>query len=1097
MAHGPKGQIWMTGPSGLSKFDGYSVHNFIHDPADEYSVPEGLIMEILTDSNGKIWLTGSSGVSYLDPWTERFHQISIPDSIPPVSISSPSSLLETSDHFIWMFGNANGGLYRYSLPTKSQPDPTVRFYPHDFIEDEEITVFYLAEVSDEFIWLTSNQGLIQFDRTTEAYTKIDPLSGLNTDLEITQSTEILRDTKGDIWLGVDGGLIVFREGKNSPDIKNSLGKDNFDLSNTRISALHPAADGDIFIGISGQGLLHYDPSSDDVVQYSRQENSQGGLSENNVWDILEDRNGNVWMGHSSSGMSMMYEKNWSYSYHQFMERTGTNNRSNVVRDIAEDQDFNLWIATPYGIAFVPADGGAMRLYLPDPEVPSSDFNENNITNIQLHGDIIFVVEYNGDNQTSTFYTFDIQQEQFNAINIPDSLTAVRLNDVVATESVIYWTAMGISKLVALNKDDLSIEAFDLPLDYPMWERTAQRVEAQPIITHSGDLYILYKYAPPNIYTTSDWGYFKFDAAQGVFTRVPMSVNRDLRKYAAAQTQFPSVVEDGVIWSMAENGILKENLNDGTFEYFPLDLNLNELTFSSGLQASDGSIWFTGVTGAIRKFDPQSKKVNTYTPELSRKPTFIFSSFELSNGSLFFGGNGGYIQFDPDDIREEVDIQHLHITEFRTGTENIPTIDPDEKYEVDYENNNISFSYLAINYRSPDNQYRYRLLGYSDDWVNMGTQRSIFLANLPFGDYSFQVQASTPGSSFSDESILSEVTFAILPPWWRTIPAYLSYLLLSVGFVVGVDRVQRRRLIQKERERAREKELEQAKEIEKAYQNLEIAHKDLEQAHSNLKSAQNQLVQQEKLASLGQLTAGIAHEIKNPLNFVNNFSEVSLELIEEALEELKNYPSESEEVDDILADIATNLRKIHEHGTRADSIVKSMLEHSRGGSGKMEPTDLNALVKEFVNLTFHGMRASKNPINVEMVFDLDESIGEVPLITEDFSRVIVNLCNNSFDAMREKIIQHSTFNIQKYSPKLTVHTKADKGNVAIKIEDNGPGIPEEIKDKILQPFFTTKKGTAGTGLGLSITNDIIKAHGGTLSIESKSGEGSSFIITLSS
>ena len=274
-------------------------------------------------------------------------------------------------------------------------------------------------------------------------------------------------------------------------------------------------------------------------------------------------------------------------------------------------------------------------------------------------------------------------------------------------------------------------------------------------------------------------------------------------------------------------------------------------------------------------------------------------------------------------------------------------------------------------------------------------------------------------------------------------------------------------------------------------------KKLNQSLDELMATQSQLIQQEKLASLGQLTAGIAHEIKNPLNFVNNFSDVSLEMIDEALEELKQIGENEHaaETAAILADIKSNLAKIHEHGSRADGIVQSMLLHSRGGDGKMEPSPLNPLIKEYVNLAFHGMRAGKEPINVDIDLLLDESVGEIPLIAEDFSRVILNLCNNAFDAMREKI--NSELNIQnsKFSPKLTVRTKSANGKVMIEIEDNGPGIPDEIKDKIMQPFFTTKKGTQGTGLGLSITNDIIKAHGGSLEIESGSG-GSVFKIYLS-
>jgi signal transduction histidine kinase len=195
--------------------------------------------------------------------------------------------------------------------------------------------------------------------------------------------------------------------------------------------------------------------------------------------------------------------------------------------------------------------------------------------------------------------------------------------------------------------------------------------------------------------------------------------------------------------------------------------------------------------------------------------------------------------------------------------------------------------------------------------------------------------------------------------------------------------------------------------------------------------------------------------------------------------------------DILNDIEANLKTIHKHGSRADSIVKSMLMHSRGGDGKMEPTPLNPLIKEYVNLAFHGMRAGKESINVDIDLQLDESLCDVPLIAEDFSRVILNLVNNAFDAMREKTLQ----GLENYQPKLTVRTHQTENEVTIDIEDNGPGIPEEMKDKILQPFFTTKKGTQGTGLGLSITNDIIKAHGGDLKVVSDLGERTTFKLTI--
>jgi len=327
-----------------------------------------------------------------------------------------------------------------------------------------------------------------------------------------------------------------------------------------------------------------------------------------------------------------------------------------------------------------------------------------------------------------------------------------------------------------------------------------------------------------------------------------------------------------------------------------------------------------------------------------------------------------------------------------------------------------------------------------------------------------------------------------------VESYLGVPIMAGDKSIGVISVQSKEQVNRFNENDLRLLTTIAANVGVAMQNAE-SYEKLRSALNDLKAAQTQLVQQEKLASLGQLTAGIAHEIKNPLNFVNNFSDLSVELIQEARDELKEQTDESRSLLlEILDDIETNLKTIHKHGSRADSIVKSMLQHSRGGDGKLEPTPLNPVIKEYANLAFHGMRAGKDPINVDIDLQLDESIGDVPLIAEDFSRIILNLSNNAFDAMRDKANKKRDTE-EDYTPKLTIRTHQTESTVTINIEDNGPGIPEEMKDKILQPFFTTKKGTDGTGLGLSITNDIVKAHGGELKINSIPEKGTTFSIIL--
>ena len=263
----------------------------------------------------------------------------------------------------------------------------------------------------------------------------------------------------------------------------------------------------------------------------------------------------------------------------------------------------------------------------------------------------------------------------------------------------------------------------------------------------------------------------------------------------------------------------------------------------------------------------------------------------------------------------------------------------------------------------------------------------------------------------------------------------------------------------------------------------------ENALQELKSTQSQLIQSEKMASLGELTAGVAHEIQNPLNFVNNFSEVNKELISEMKEEIEkqNY----DEVKLIAKNIEDNQEKINHHGKRADAIVKGMLQHSRTSSGQKESTDINALADEYLRLAYHGLRAKDKSFDATMKTDFDGNIGNINIIRQDIGRVILNLINNAFYSVTEKKKQTG----DGYMSRVSVSTKKTNDKVEIKVEDNGNGIPQKVIDKIFQPFFTTKPTGQGTGLGLSLSYDIVKAHGGELNVETKEGEWSVFIIQL--
>jgi signal transduction histidine kinase len=441
-----------------------------------------------------------------------------------------------------------------------------------------------------------------------------------------------------------------------------------------------------------------------------------------------------------------------------------------------------------------------------------------------------------------------------------------------------------------------------------------------------------------------------------------------------------------------------------------------------------------------------------------------------------------IPFDPDNIVEnkvppQVIIESVKYHAAANNKDSILFTEGLQQLSLKYNENKISFQYVALHFsNSLLNQYAYQLEGYDAGWIPAGTERSVTYTNLSPGTYTFKVNAANSDGVWNETG--ARFTFTILPPWWKT---WWAYLLYAVAFLAAVFSFIAYRSAALKREN---KILEEK---------VELRTSQLQTSIQDLKATQSQLIQSEKMASLGELTAGIAHEIQNPLNFVNNFSEVNTELIDEMKIEM-----DKGNIDDAKAiadDIKENEEKINHHGKRADAIVKGMLQHSRSSSGVKEPTDINALCDEYLRLAYHGLRAKDKSFNATMKTDFDASIGNINIVPQDIGRVILNLITNAFYAVTEKKKQQPDF-----GPIVTIATQTIKPpsgglGVLIKVKDNGNGIPQKVLDKIFQPFFTTKPTGQGTGLGLSLSYDIVKAHGGELKVETKEGEGTEFIIKL--
>jgi hypothetical protein len=408
-----------------------------------------------------------------------------------------------------------------------------------------------------------------------------------------------------------------------------------------------------------------------------------------------------------------------------------------------------------------------------------------------------------------------------------------------------------SGILLIDKTDHSITVLTIP-DYQSESDGLPVMD--PYIDVAGNKWIA---VFESFATPITWDVYSFDPETFQFHPTGHPIVPDL---SFVSLPAPSATEPGVFWIATNEGLLMQNYITGENRLFLADeLIVTNANFYEVLPDKDGYVWIGGMSGLLR-FDPVTETLSFFDPDASRRPLIFLIGTQAANGDIVFGGVGGYIRFNPDELLEEAPIQFVHLTGMRAGPETIPLLyEKRDSYRIDHNSNNLSFTFTGLNYKSPaSTRYRYRLTGYQDDWEEIGMQNQVFLANLSPGSYVFQVQARNRNGNYGDS--MAEVAFTILPPWWRTVPAYLLFSLMFIGGVFVADRLQRNRLLAKSKEQARENELKHAREIEKAY------HLILE----------------------------------------------------------------------ILDDIEANLRKIHEHGSRADGIVKSMLQHSRGGDGKWNP-----------------------------------------------------------------------------------------------------------------------------------------------------------------
>ncbi len=563
--------------------------------------------------------------------------------------------------------------------------------------------------------------------------------------------------------------------------------------------------------------------------------------------------------------------------------------------------------------------------------------------------------------------------------------------------------------------------------------------------------------------------------------------------------------NGTIWVGTQFGLYKRNNATGEFSAFTdATSELGTANIVGITEDAQKNLWI-GSQSSIIKLNLRRNETAIYGRKYGIIPnsTYDLVAYKTSGDELLFGDGGGYYQFFPRNLTINALPPQLQITDFKIGDISLrpgqsplhTSIERTEEIKLNYKQNSFSIDFAGIHYSSIDeNRHYYMLENYDRKWRKAGLEKTAPYFNVPPGKYLFKVKASSSDGIWQEK--LLDIT--ITPPWWLTWWAYALYIILVIAVIWGIIYYRSINFIKEKKLLEQQVKLRTA-EIVKQKEEIATQRDNLAETLLELKSIQDQLVQHEKMASLGELTSGIAHEMKNPLNFVNNFAEVTADLLNDMNEQLDS--GHTTDAKFIADEVKQNLEKIAHHGKLADAIVQGMLQHASRSTGKKEPTDINAFTDEYLRLCYNRLRAKDKTFYSTLQTDFDGTVDKVNIVPEEIGKVLLNVIGNSFYAVAEKKRQLG----DNYEPIVLVSTKKINSStqyegrsmgVEIRVRDNGTGIPEKLLGRIFQPFFTTKPAGKGTGLGLSLSYDIIrKGHGGRITVESKEGEFTEFTIQL--
>jgi signal transduction histidine kinase/ligand-binding sensor domain-containing protein len=1060
------GFLWVSNQRGLYRYEGENMELFVRLP-----MPARNMME---DDKGQIWLATNNGIYILNQRAGLVKHLNVAGGL---ADDNNAKILMDGQGRVWTTHGVYDTLAGISV-IDANSNTVKQFGVAQGLSSNR--VLRMIQDNRNNMWVSTERGVDVINPARGTLRHLNKASGL-----ISESTNrLLQDDRGRIWISDGSGelnVIDFNR-KSIAHYTSAQGLNK----GTWVSSLL-SHHGKIWIGTnsSSNGRADAIKIIDPERKRIKTVNSTKGISDNNISALLTDQFEQIWIG-TWKGLDMVSG--------QLVENDGKAD----ISCIAEDRVGHVWAATAsYGMQIIDTVTGSIK-YL----TTINGLSGSTLNSMHEKDGRIWIFTENGIDKV------DPMGNSIEHIGKAEGLTSNYVQD----ETTLFTDDSGRIWLEAGEKEP-GVDLID-----PVKKTVEHLGTAQGLKNDCGCAYrsTIDKYG--QVWLSSFRGPINIiDPARKTmkYLREPLTMDG----IQVFQTDW-----EGNVWIGTSSGIYIINhtsdsvtilsVNEGLINNNVISLNeynrrmyvgtFGGVTIVTPPFAMADKRWKFQSYSRREGISKLSKTSNsdlitrqgkflwgdrgmTYLDEINKAggPETALIGVDLFNRAQNFFNEPWPVLYETDTIRtRDKNVSYVKgqtpLNVFFPGQSKISfdSVSGDfnmpANLSVPYYQNYLQFHFAQIHGDNPDTTwYRYILEGASKKWSEK-TYLSVSenYLNLPPGRYTFKV-SSLYNAKWTTPA---EFNFEIRPPWWQTWWAYCLFAIAFFAIVYVTVQYRSRKL--KSANLALEEKINQRT-------------SELKQSLQELRATQTQLIQSEKMASLGELTAGIAHEIQNPLNFVNNFSEVNTELVDELKSELAIGNMQS--ANEIADSIKDNEQKINHHGKRADAIVKGMLQHSRASSGQKDPTDINALADEYLRLAYHGLRAKDKSFNARFETDLDKTIEKINVVPQDIGRVLLNLINNAFYAVDEKKRQLDG----SYEPCVSISTRKVDSRVEVTVKDNGNGIPQKLVDKIFQPFFTTKPTGAGTGLGLSLSYDIVKAHGGDIKVETKEGEGSEFIVELPS